>query len=228
MTDKPSTKRPTGKTARAYHKGNVTNDLLEVAARLLKTERFEDVTVRRLCREVGVTPGNFYNHFPSLEWLLLDLAAEGFDQQTQLTTRRLKAAASREEAVVMSTVALVEFGHANPELFRIMFGQISNEIVRDHERFAEASRAAFAKLVEVVYGEDIFRADDVAWSHEHCGNAYAVFAFGYGLARVISMEQITFPTGTKAERVQFVEAMARTLVHGLDLQPRKTAATRRA
>ena len=219
MTDKPSTKRASAKTiARAYHKGNVTEDLRETATRLLKTERFEDIAVRRLCREVGVTPGNFYNHFPSLEWLLLDLAAEGFEKQTVQAMRKIKETASREDAVIAAIVAMVEFGHKNPELFRIMFGQISNGIVRTHERIGVAAQTAFATLVEVVYGEDLFRADDIEWSHIHCSKAYALFAFGFGLARLISMEQIRFPTGTRTERVKFVESMALTFVRGMELR----------
>src|SRR4051812_9067388 len=103
MTTKtsPLRKRPAAKpSARAYHKGNVAQDLLEVATRLLKTERVEDITVRRLCREVGVTPGNFYNHFPTLEWLLLDLAADGFEAQQRLATRQMKGGQNLEDAIV--------------------------------------------------------------------------------------------------------------------------------
>ena len=218
MTTKtsPLQKRPAAKpSARPYHKGNVAQDLLEVARRLLKTERVEDITVRRLCREVGVTPGNFYNHFPTLEWLLLDLAADGFEAQQRLATRQMKGGRNQEDAIVDITVAMVEFGHANPELFRLMFGQISNEIVRGHERFTTAARNGFGKLVEALYGEDLFRPDDVAWSHANCTKAYALFAFAYGLARVISMEQITFPSGKKSERIEFVESLARIFVRGV-------------
>ncbi len=219
MTDKPNTKKAAVKSvARAYHKGNVTNDLRETAARLLRTERFEDITVRRLCREVSVTPGNFYNHFPSLDSLLLDLAAEGFEQQTVHAKKKIKHAATPEDAVVNVIVAMVDFGHQNPELFRIMFGQISNETMRTHARFGTATQTAFAELVEVVYGEDLFRPDDIGWSHAHCTKAYAVFAFAYGLARVIAMERIRFPSGMKAERVAFVESMALTFVRGMELR----------
>ena len=64
---------------RRYHKGNVAEDLMAVAVRILETERVEDLSVRRLAREVGVTPANFYNHFVSLNDLLLDLAADAFE-----------------------------------------------------------------------------------------------------------------------------------------------------
>ena len=63
------------KPSKPYHKGNVSEDLFAAASRLIETEGLESLTVRRLCREVGVTAGNFYNHYPSLEHLLLDVAA---------------------------------------------------------------------------------------------------------------------------------------------------------
>ena len=38
---------------RPYHRGNVAEDLTAAALRLLKTERYEDLSVRRLTREIG-------------------------------------------------------------------------------------------------------------------------------------------------------------------------------
>lgn len=43
-----------------YHKGNVPLRMMEAAERILATETVEDITARRLCREVGVTSANFY------------------------------------------------------------------------------------------------------------------------------------------------------------------------
>ena len=55
---------------RAYHRGNVREDLLECAARMLRTESLDQITVRRLAGAIGITPGNVYNHFENLNELL--------------------------------------------------------------------------------------------------------------------------------------------------------------
>lgn len=209
VTERTTAKR---KSSRPYHKGNVSEDLLAAASRILENERFEDLSVRRLAREVGVTPGNFYNHFESLDDLLLSLAADAFDQRARLIRRMINSSKPRTEAARMVSLSFVEFAIANHQLFRIMFGQIPNATT--HERFRNAAEGSFAELVHLLYGEDIYRPDDVTWSHEHCRDAYALFSFMYGLARNIIENQITFPTGTRAELRRFVLEVVDLLITG--------------
>jgi AcrR family transcriptional regulator len=206
-------KNPTG-PIKPYHKGNVSEDLFAAASRLIESEGLKSLTVRRLCREVGVTAANFYNHYPSLEVLLLDLAAAWVDLLSTSTNRIIKRAKPREEKLVEITIQYVEFSLEHPDLFRVMYGQVSGSGA--HGLFYSRMEDSFSALVKLVYGEDIYRADDVAWSHIHCRKAYAFFAFAYGLARLISMQMITFASGTKAERQKFVREMAWTFANGLD------------
>ncbi len=206
-------KKPTG-TSKPYHKGNVAEDLFSAASRLIETEGIDSLTVRRLCREVGVTAANFYNHYASLEVLLLDVAAAGVDLLSATVNKVIKRAKSREEKLVEITIQFVEFSLDHPDLFRIMYGQISDSGL--HERFYSRTESSFAELVKLIYGEDIYRSDDVMWSHTHCRKAYAYFSFVYGMARLVSMQIFTFASGTKAERQNFVRDMAWTFAHGLD------------
>lgn len=200
---KKSSAKP--KAARPYHKGNVAEDLKTAAAHILQTERVEDISVRRLAREVGVTPGNFYNHFESLDDLLLTLAAEAFRQRQKVLLRLVQTTRSPLEAARQSSILFVEFAIANRQLFRVMFGQIPD--ATSHHEFHEAAESSFAGLVHLLYGEDIYRPDDIAWSHENCKDAYALFTYIYGLARNIIEEQIIFPSGTKAEMRRFVQQL---------------------
>lgn len=206
-------KKPT-EPSKSYHKGNVAEDLFAAASRLIETEGIDSLTVRRLCREVGVTAANFYNHYPSLEVLLLDVAAAGVDLLSLAINKVMKRAKSREEKLVEITIQFVEFSLEHPDLFRVMYGQVSGN--GSHERFYNRTERSFAELVKLIYGEDIYRTDDVAWSHIHCRKAYAYFSFVYGLARLVSMQIFTFASGTKVERQSFVRDMAWTFAHGLD------------
>jgi AcrR family transcriptional regulator len=206
--------KKTAVPSKPYHKGNVAEDLFAAASRLIETEGIDSLTVRRLCREVGVTAANFYNHYPSLEVLLLDVAAAGVDLLSTATNKVIKRVKSREERLVEITIRFVEFSLEHPDLFRVMYGQVSGS--GSHERFYNRTESSFAELVKLIYGEDIYRADDVVWSHIHCRKAYAYFSFVYGLARLVSMQIFTFASGTKAERQNFVRDMAWTIAHGLD------------
>src|SRR5579862_484359 len=137
------TKSPTA-TGRRYHKGNVAEDLKTVALRILETERVEDVSVRRLTREVGVTAANFYNHFPSLNDLLLDLAAEAMDERARMVGHIRRTSRNRADAIRRAAVSFVEYALDRRELFRIMFGHIPDAL--DHARFRAASDGAFGQL----------------------------------------------------------------------------------
>jgi AcrR family transcriptional regulator len=183
------------KAPRAYHKGNVSRDLLAAASRILKTERVEDISVRRLAREVGVTPANFYNHFASLDELLLMLAAEGFDEIRINSEQILAEKKNRREALLQRSWMFVEFAIASG-------------------RFREASHASFGQLMYLIYGENIYDPKNLKNSHSKGRAAYAVFAMVYGLARNIIEEQFEFETGTRAEIRQFVEDAMSTLLDG--------------
>ncbi|MDE2295941.1 MAG: TetR/AcrR family transcriptional regulator [Gammaproteobacteria bacterium] len=202
-----------------YHKGNVDRHLFDAASRLIESGELDRLTLRRLCREVGVTAANFYNHYPSLDHLLLDVAAEGLDKLRERLRSRLSRIDAFDERLTAIATGFVEFGVDHPDLFRLMFGQIVD--ARDHERFRTASELAFEDLVNRVDGEHRYRSDDIAWSHAHCQSGYTLFAFSYGLARLISMGLIEFPSGTRAERTRFVKSLALTLVRGIRVPERR-------
>lgn len=198
---------------RQYHKGNVAEDLMAVAIRILETERVEDLSVRRLAREVGVTPANFYNHFPSLNDLLLTIAAAAFDKRAASLAHIRRTSKSRAEALKRSVLSYVDFACANPQLFRIMFGYIPEADKND--RYRQASDRSFGQLVELVYGRPVYDPDDIAASHENAKVAYGVFAMSYGLARIVVEGQFVFTPGNeRAEAQAFVESVVDAFIAG--------------
>jgi len=48
-------------------------------------------------------------------------------------------------------------------------------------------------------------------------HAYSFFSLTYGLARLVSMGQFEFPSGTKARRQKFAEDATRGFIRGLPL-----------
>ncbi len=64
-----------------YQATDISQDVLSggqghAASRILEAETVEDLSVRRRAREVGVTPADFYNHYPTLNDLLLEIGAK--------------------------------------------------------------------------------------------------------------------------------------------------------
>ncbi len=187
---------------RSYHKGNVAADLKAAALRLLKTERFEDISARRLCREVGVTYANFYNHFPSFDYLMLDIAADAFAARAESNQSILEAAVSRREAMVEIAVSTVEFAVRTPQLFRLMFGQIESEM--GPPRFDEEAGHSLRVLSRAAG----------ATAHDD-PNAYAFFAFTQGLARIVSQNFVVASMKTPAARRRFVRRVSDAFFAGV-------------
>jgi len=198
--------------SRAYHKGNVAEDLYAAAVHILKTERFEDVSVRRLAQIVGVTPANFYNHYPSLSYLLQLIAADGFRQLAKMKRSVWNTATSRKDAARQTAIKYVEFAIANKQIFRIMFGQIPDD-QRD-PALRGAADEGFGETVELVYGEPLYDPNDIPGSHERAIVAYAYFALLYGLARLTMEGQFTFKSGKKEEMIDFVAAAVDAFISG--------------
>jgi AcrR family transcriptional regulator len=187
---------------RPYHKGNVAADLKAAALSLLKTERFEDISARRLCREVGVTYANFYNHFPSFDYLMLDVAADAFMARAAGNRRIIESSSSRRQAMLEITVATVEFAVKTPQLFRLMFGQIESEM--GPPRFDEEAGRSLRILGRAAGAQSL---DDP--------NAYAFFAFTQGLARIVSQRFVEESLKTVAARRRFIERVSEAFFAGV-------------
>ncbi len=197
---------------RRYHKGNVAEDLKTVALRILETEHVEDLSVRRLARDVGVTAANFYNHFPSLNDLLLDIAADALEERARQIAHISRTSKTRIEAIRRAAIAFVEFASDRRQVFRITFGHIPDAL--DHRRFREASDLAFGRLASLVYGRPVQDAADWAVSREKYKAAYGLFAMSYGLARIMNERQIPFSKTQREEMLSFVEGVVDTYVEG--------------
>ena len=202
-------KKKPAEEARPYHRGNVAEDLTAAALQLLKTERYEDLSVRRLTREIGVTPANFYNHFENLDDLLLNIAAVAHLRRADIVPKILAKSKNRVEAAKAAALDFVEFAMANPEIFRMMFGLPSRNT---HAKFVAASDKSFGALVYLVYGEDLYDPKDLAGTHVRCQTAYGFFALAYGLARIVLEQNIEM--STKAEIRTFVEEVVGKFIDG--------------
>lgn len=220
-SDEPKVERPANRGNEPYHKGNVAERLLLEARRILETETIEDITARRLCREVGVTSANFYNHYPNLDYLLLQIAAEEFDKRANANSKLVKKGVSRDEALLAMTHRLVDFSVTHQQFFRLMYGHINRTEINPN--YLIATDRSMRINVQLVYGEDRYDPDDIVKSHRTCAKAYAFVAFMTGLARAVSQGTFSNPEGTAAARRAFVEHLTRIAIAGIDAADSKPA-----
>lgn len=195
-----------------YHRGNVAEDLRKVAEHILATETLEHVTVRRLSRELGVTPGNFYNHYPSIDFLVLDIAREAFDRLEVVLQAAAATKDTKVDRLISHAQIYVRFGVAQPELVRVMFGRTDRGTI--HPGFRAASLRAFVGMAELIYGEGGFDLSDTAAAHRNCPLAYSCFALCIGLARTIGAGQFDIDLSRSEDIDRFVDLTVRPMVQG--------------
>lgn len=198
--------------ARQYHKGNVAEDLLEVAERILETETAEDLSVRRLAREVGVTPANFYNHYASLNDLLLEIGAKALGERARRLAHVRRTSKTKAEAIKRVVTSYIDLALSHYQVFRIMYGLIPDSM--QHRRFREASDESMGELVELVYGERLHDPADLDATRERCKVAYGVFALGYGLARITVDGAVPYSAERRADLLKFVESVVDAFIAG--------------
>jgi AcrR family transcriptional regulator len=110
------------KTARAkkYHHGDLRDGLIAAGMRMLESRKSEDLGLREVAREVGVSATAVYRHFPDKQALLRAIAARGFAMMGDL---QMEAACGRSGRAAFVAVgeAYVRFALRYPAVFRLMF-----------------------------------------------------------------------------------------------------------
>jgi AcrR family transcriptional regulator len=105
---------------KSYHHGDLRDALIAAGMRLLERRSSEDLGLREVAREVGVSATAVYRHFPDKNALLRAIAARGFTLMGDMQTA---AVAGAKDAAAFAAVggAYVRFALRNPAVFRLMF-----------------------------------------------------------------------------------------------------------
>lgn len=128
-----------------YHHGALRETLLTATLELIETDGIGAVSLRRVARAAGVSPGAPYHHFEDRAALLTALSDEGFRRLATALTAAHESAATPTEALEAILNAYVVFAQDNPAYFRLMFRP---ELKQSHKSKTgeEAGLSAFAVL----------------------------------------------------------------------------------
>ena len=108
-------------TRTSYHHGALRETLLTATLELIEAEGIGAVSLRKVARAAGVSPGAPYHHFPDRAALLTALSDEGFGRLATQLAEAHDAAPTPTEALRAILTEYVEFAKANPAFFRLMF-----------------------------------------------------------------------------------------------------------
>lgn len=160
----------------AYHHGDLRQALVEAALRALDHQRPEDLSLRALGRELGVSPRAPYRHFPTKEALLAAVAVEGFrDFQAFLETNVAQAGADPIARLGAVAESYVTFAVERPAAFQLMYAPYAT--VDEGADALLAARAAShgtsSQLIAEAQERGLLRAGDatriglVLWTSMH-------------------------------------------------------------
>ena len=157
---------------KAYHHGELRVSLLGAAEKLLEEAGPHGLSLRKVGRQLGVTPGAPYRHFEDKDALLAALAVRGFEGLRERMLGDQQGSADGEERLKRAGLGYLEFASEHPELFRLMFGWIPS---RDVPELCAAGDAAFAGLRgiledcerEGLLSRSVQEAGLMAWSAVH-------------------------------------------------------------
>lgn len=143
---------------KAYHHGNLRAALLEAGFRRLETGKLEDLSLRALAKEVGVTPTAAYNHFADKMALMVEMKTEGYKNYDQYLDRMLQANpdASPDERLRIQARSYIHFGLENPSLFNLLFVWVPDESYYTPELISAISysESVLQKLVVEMVEQD--------------------------------------------------------------------------
>src|SRR5215468_2482958 len=112
---------PPVQTRASYHHGALRDELIKACVALIEVEGIGAVSLRRVAREAGVSPGAPYHHFPDRAALLAALSDRGFALLAQDLTAARATADKPVAALSAMAHAYVGFARSRPAYFRLMF-----------------------------------------------------------------------------------------------------------
>ncbi len=108
-------------THTSYHHGNVKEALIDAALRLIESNQQSAMSLRRLSREVGITPPAVYNHFADKEALMVAIKLRIYESFNAFFDQRLTGSDNPEQALKELCFAYYHFSRDYPAQFHFQF-----------------------------------------------------------------------------------------------------------
>lgn len=114
LPDEPSPDQP-------YHHGNVKEALVDSAMKLIESHEVSSLSLRRLSKEVGVTPSAVYNHFADKDALLLAIKTRIYDHMNQFFEARRSNTVDPEQRLLEICLAYYQYSKEYSSQFHFLF-----------------------------------------------------------------------------------------------------------
>ena len=190
-----------GRGIKPYHHGDLQAALIVAARQALETTAPEEISLKALAVQLGVTQPAPYRHFADREALLLDVAIEGFQELCAELAPQQELSA--REDFTWGCDAYMSFARKNRGLYRLMFA--SRLLKRaDGTELTQIAGQSFTILVE--------RVRRCAGRASAELNAVWVWSTLHGLAMLDAEEITAGPLSSPLTSKQVIRQMVSSLM----------------
>ena len=149
--------------------------IYQSALRMLETEGPQAVSMRRVAKEVGITPMAIYHYFPSKEALLDAVVNSEFERLAEFFDRAARKR-SFEAAMVHIMDGYIDYGLAHPRIFDYVFSALrpgARRFPKDFRARRSPTLNLTADIIAHWMENKRLKRDDVweiameVWAHVH-------------------------------------------------------------
>ncbi len=165
------------KTQQPYHHGNVKGALIDAAMVLIDKNQTDNISLRRLAKEVGVTPSAVYNHFADKDSLMLAIKIRLYEELNRFFDTQCDESGDPEQTLLEICYAYFRFSQQQPARFLFLFSSVL-PLERSTPEFIEVACHSVVRTRKLVYQvfekynvqckeEDVVNTTILIWSQLH-------------------------------------------------------------
>ncbi|HEY0015153.1 MAG TPA: TetR/AcrR family transcriptional regulator [Longimicrobium sp.] len=178
---------------------------LDTTRTLLVRDGYENLSMRKIARQVGCSVSSIYEHFAGKDQLVHALIDEGFQRWYEIVAQAAEAPGTPAERLGLHCRRYVEFGLANREYYEIMYmhhPRFAERFPRELFRRAARSMDVLSQLVHET-APDAFPSAAEARIHAH-----VVWAILHGVVSTIIAARLD----TRIDQAAYVDSSIRFAV----------------
>lgn len=172
---------------------------LETTRTLLVRDGYENLSMRKIARQVGCSVSSIYEHFAGKDQLVHALIDEGFQRWYDVAVQAAEEPGTPAQRLELHCRRYVEFGLENPEFYEIMYmhhPRFTDRFPRELFRRATRSMDVLTRLVQEA-APDAFPSPAEARIHAH-----VVWAMLHGVVSTIIAGRLD----TRIDRAAYVDS----------------------
>ncbi len=159
---------------------------MDTAIRHIAADGTENLSLRALARECGVSATAPYRHFPSKRCLLAALATRGFLRLRERCRQSLDPDADLPDQLLALGLAYINFATDNPIDYQLMFGSVIEDF-SEYDMLADAAEQCYGVVLGVLelmvqqrpeLGMTAIELGSVVWPAVHGVSSLMLFQLG--------------------------------------------------